>query len=100
VDGQAVEHGGATWRLPRKPWAEASHLDDAGATTGAGNDNVLAYGDFAAGFVVIDRIGTRVELIPHLFGPNRRPTGQRGLYMWFRTGSDVVVDNAIRLLTA
>jgi len=27
-----------------------------------------------------------------------RPTGQRGVLMWFRTGSDSVNDNAFRLL--
>jgi hypothetical protein len=31
---------------------------------------------------------------------NRRPTGQRGALLWFRTGSDVVVTNAFRLLNA
>lgn len=87
-------------RLLRKPLNEASELDAAGDTANAGNDNVLAYGDFAAGFVIVDRVGTSVELVPHLFGSNSRPTGQRGLLMHFRTGSDVVVDNAIRLLTA
>jgi hypothetical protein len=31
------------------------------------------------------------ELVPHLFGASRRPTGQRGALLWFRTGSDVVI---------
>lgn len=30
---------------------------------------------------------------------NRRPTGQRGALLWFRTGSDVVIPNAFRLLS-
>jgi predicted phage gp36 major capsid-like protein len=34
------------------------------------------------------------------FGTNHRPTGQRGLFRWFRCGGDVVVDNAFRMLTA
>jgi hypothetical protein len=29
--------------------------------------------------------------VPHLFGANRRPTGQRGALLWFRTGSDVMI---------
>jgi predicted phage gp36 major capsid-like protein len=33
-------------------------------------------------------------------GTSRRPTGQRGALLWFRTGSDVVVTNAFRLLNA
>jgi HK97 family phage major capsid protein len=58
---------------------------------------VLLYGDFQH-FVIADRIGTTVEFIPQLFGANRRPTGQRGVLMWFRTGSDSVADNAFRVL--
>ena len=86
-------------RLLNRPIDEASFLDVAGATASAGNDNVMLYGDFS-NFVIVDRIGSTLELIPHLVGANQRPTGQRGALLWFRTGSDVVVDNAFRLLTA
>ena len=58
---------------------------------------LLAYGDWKQ-FVIVDRIGTTLELVPHLFGDNSRPTGERGALLWFRTGSDVVVDNAFRIL--
>lgn len=85
--------------LLRKPLDEASHLAAAGDTAAAGNDNVLIYGDFQQ-FVIVDRIGSTLELVPHLFGANGRPTGQRGALLWFRTGSDVVVPEAFRLLTA
>ena len=40
-----------------------------------------------------------LELVPHLVGSNRRPTGQPGALLWFRTGSNVVVPNAFRLLS-
>lgn len=60
-------------------------------------DYVLLYGDFT-NFVIVDRVGTTMELVPHLFGANQRPTGQRGALLWFRTGSDVVIPNAFRLL--
>ncbi|CCK65872.1 Conserved protein of unknown function, putative phiRV1 phage protein (fragment) [Mycobacterium canettii CIPT 140070017] len=40
-----------------------------------------------------------IELIPHVFGPNRRPTGQRGFFCWFRTGSDVLTNEAFRVLS-
>nr|WP_052479106.1 phage major capsid protein [Kibdelosporangium sp. MJ126-NF4]CEL22155.1 Phage major capsid protein [Kibdelosporangium sp. MJ126-NF4]CTQ92936.1 hypothetical protein [Kibdelosporangium sp. MJ126-NF4]CTQ95571.1 Phage major capsid protein [Kibdelosporangium sp. MJ126-NF4] len=86
--------------LLRKPLHEASTLETAGSATGAGTDDVLLYGDFQH-FVIVDRIGTSLELIPNLLDPNTgRPTAQRGAMLWFRTGSDVVVDNAFRLLTA
>jgi predicted phage gp36 major capsid-like protein len=38
-----------------------------------------------------------VEIIPHLLGAtNRYPTGQRGLYAFWRTGAGVVALNALR----
>lgn len=84
----------ANGRLLNRTAAEVSDMD---ATIATGSQ-VLLYGDFKAGFLVADRLGTTVELISHLFGANQRPTGQRGLYMNFRTGSDVLVANALRML--
>lgn len=68
------------------------------AATAAGV-GTLVYGDIAAAFTIVDRIGSTVEHIPNLFGADGRPTGQRGLMLWFRTGSDLVVPNAVRTLT-
>lgn len=82
--------------LLRKPLNEVSNMDGVIDATAA--NHVLAYGDFNSGMVIADRIGTTVEVVPHLMGANGRPTGQRGLWMWFRTGSQVVVPNALRLL--
>lgn len=87
-----------TGRLLNRALNEASHMATAGDAASAGNDSVLVYGDFTQ-FLIADRIGTTLELVPHLFGANHRPTGQRGALMWFRTGSDVLVDNAFRVLT-
>ena len=90
----------ANGNLLHRPLNEGSYMGTAGATTTAGNDNTLLYGDFKAGFVITDRIGSQVEIIQNLVGANMRPTGQRGVMLWFRTGSLRVVDNAFRLLTA
>jgi hypothetical protein len=30
--------------------------------------------------MILDRVGLTVEVLPHLLGANRRPTGERGLY--------------------
>jgi predicted phage gp36 major capsid-like protein len=49
-------------------------------------------------FVIVNRIGSTMELVPHLFGANYRPTGQRGALLWFRIGSDCVNINAFRML--
>lgn len=78
-------------QLLGKEWRENSHMN---TETG----EVLIYGDFAAGFVIADRIGATVEVLP-VFGANGRPTAQRHMFMTFRTGSAVVVPEALRMLT-
>ena len=43
-------------------------------------------------------LGMNVELVPHILGSNRRPTGQRGLLAVWWNNSKVLVDNAFRVL--
>jgi HK97 family phage major capsid protein len=77
-----------------KPWYEASNIV---STTTTGSLN-LVYGDIANGFRIVDRIGLNVELVPHLFHTsNNRPSGQRGLFAYWRTSSKVVNVNALRV---
>lgn len=80
-------------RLLGRPFFEASAMS-AVTTVGA---LFLIYGDFSR-FLIVDRIGLTVELIDHLVGTNHRPTGQRGLYAYFRNGSKVLDANAFRVL--
>ena len=89
----------ANGQLLRRPLNEVSNMrgaDQIDATKTEAN-MILAYGDWS-NFVIADRIGTTIELIENLVGANQRPTGQRGMMLWFRSGSDVVVPNAFRLL--
>ena len=72
-------------------------MDSALNTSATEANYLLVLGDWSQ-FLIADRIGTRVELVPHVFGSSHRPTGQRGFFAWFRTGSDVLVDNAFRML--
>ena len=83
-------------RLSR-PLHEISGMDGTINAAVTAANYALVYGDFS-NFVIVDRIGTTVELVPHLTGSNCRPTGERGLYMHRRVGSDVVNANAFRLL--
>ncbi|ORB26622.1 phage major capsid protein [Mycolicibacterium parafortuitum] len=76
---------------------EAEAMDGTITTAGAGHNYAAIFGDFS-NFVVARRLGMTVELIPHLFGANRRPTGQRGWYAWYRVGSDSINDDAFRML--
>ena len=82
-----------------RPMNEISNLDGTLNPAATENNYPIVYGDFARGMTIVDRIGSTLELVPHLFGANRRPTGQRGALLWFRTGSDVVIPNAFRLLS-
>jgi hypothetical protein len=67
-------------------------------STMATTNKIAIYGDFS-NFLIADRIGGTIELIPHLFGATSRfPMGQRGLYYYWRVGSDVLVQNAFRYL--
>ena len=76
-----------------KPIHENSSMTSV-LTTGS---NIAVAGDFKQ-FGIVDRAGATVEPIPHLFGANRRPTGERGLYLWWRTGSKVLVPELLRVL--
>lgn len=58
----------------------------------------LIVGDFR-NFLIAQRAGMSVELVPHLVGANRRPTGQRGWYAWARVGSKVININGFRALS-
>lgn len=88
-------NAGYEFSLLGRPVYEASGFPEFTGTTGAAN--ICVVGDFRH-FAIFDRVGMRVELVNHLFGSNRRPDGQRGLYAWWRVGSDVLVDNAFRML--
>lgn len=70
------------------------------AATHATGDKTIILGDFGRGFLIVDRIGMSTEIAPILFDPSTgRPTGQRGLVMFWRNNSRVLIDNAFRLLT-
>ena len=69
------------------PAYEWSNYASTPTTSGS---TILTIGDFNY-FAIVDRVGMNVEYIPHLFGAsNRYPTGQRGLYMYWRTSSQVL----------
>jgi HK97 family phage major capsid protein len=76
-----------------RPTAEWSTMATA-VTTGS---KWAIYGDFKQGYVVGDRLGVSISIIPHLFGAtNRYPTGQRGFYAMGRNDGRVKVANALR----
>lgn len=83
---------GYSFELLGRPVYEASAFPTFTGTTSAAN--ILVVGDWS-NYIVFDRLAsTRVELVPHIFGTNGRPTGQRGVFAYFRTGADVASTGA------
>ncbi|MFD4474701.1 phage major capsid protein [Streptomyces sp. NPDC058471] len=83
--------------MPAELLGRPAHEASAMPSTNAALDRFLLYGDFRQ-FLIVDRIGMNVELVPHILGSNRRPTGQRGLLAVWWNNSKVLVDNAFRVL--
>ena len=76
------------------PAQELSHMDD----TWIAGKEVLLFGDFKTGFVIVDRIGLAVEFVPQVFDGSGDPLGQRGVYARWRNTSKVITVHAFRLL--
>ena len=58
---------------------------------------ILLFGDFDY-YIIVDRIGMMAKPIDNIPGPNGRPTGQAGLYFFWRNGAKVVSKKAFRKL--
>jgi HK97 family phage major capsid protein len=77
--------------------AEWSTMSVLTTTAGA---KILIAGDVKAGFRIVDRIGMSIELVPHLFATaNNRPSGQRGVFAFWRNGSGLVIPAALTQLS-
>ena len=67
----------------------------AAVTTGS---KIAVLGDWSY-FVIVDRVGMNIEVAPMLFGSvSRYPTGQRGVYCWWRNSSKVLSASAFQVL--
>lgn len=70
---------------------------------GAGN-KIMVVGDFSKGFMVVDRVGMEVEVIPNLFQQATAgtgfgiPTGQRGVFAFWRNSCRTLDVNRFRYL--
>lgn len=73
---------------------ENSAMD--GTLGAAASDYTVLSGDFQQ-YAIVDRVGTILVPIPFVMGATRRPTGERGWYLHWRTGGDVLVADAFRL---
>jgi len=74
---------------------QANELSTMGTTVATGG-TVAVLGDFSK-YVIVDRIGMSVEIVPHLFATaNNRPSGSRGLFAFWRNSAEVVDPLAFR----
>jgi len=73
--------------------------DDAPSTqTTTAKDQEIVFADLSQ-YVIVDKPGgTSVEFVPVLMGSNGRPNGARGYWMHWRTGADMPVLAAGRIL--
>jgi HK97 family phage major capsid protein len=69
-------------------------------TANAANSTLMIFGDFKQ-FMIVDRIGMNVEMVPHVFDASNgnRPTGKRGVYAVWMNNSKVLIPNAFRRLS-
>lgn len=103
VRGFDTSGGAALWvqlgdglpgRLIGYPSYESSDMPT-GVATGA---SIMTIGDFSQ-FLIVERVGMSVELIPHLFATgSNRPSGSRGLYAYWRNTSLVLDQHAFKTL--
>ena len=93
----ATDDGASLWvrlgegsgaELMGRPVHENSDMD-AGLAAG---DDIMVLGNWEH-YVIAEGVGTMVDIIPHVFGSNGRPTGARGIFAKARLGADLV-DNA------
>jgi HK97 family phage major capsid protein len=89
-----VNDNGSTPMLLGKPLLESTSVVGAFAN----GNKVLAYLD-ARQYFIVDRVGMSVVYDPIVLGANRRPTGQGAWYAFWRTGADIAVATAARVLT-
>lgn len=94
--GRTVDLQGRATTLRGRPIELATGMPEFTGTTGAAN--ILVVGDFR-NYLIVDRAGMTVELVPHLFSTTTNlPNGQRGIFAHARVGADSINDDGFRLL--
>jgi HK97 family phage major capsid protein len=90
-----VDFGGATPSvLLGRPLIEHSAMPSTVTSSG----DLVVYGDFRAGYFLVDRLGMSVAYNPLVIGTSRRPTGECGWACFWRTGAATINNDAFRML--
>ena len=83
-------------QLLGRPFYESSDMD---ATVVSGStDFTVLHGDFNAGFAVVDRVGMTMLYEEMIYSGGKVPTGEAGWFVFWRSGSGGLVQDAFRLL--
>lgn len=93
---ESVQSNGAIWQPSLQPGAPSQLIGYPIHELSTLPDNVLILGDFSR-FVIVERVGMSIELIPHMFNAAGAPTGQRGIHMLYRNTSLVLTPSAFRM---
>ena len=64
----------------------------------ADGERIMLFGDFRAGFLIVDKVGMTIEIDPHVRDGNGKWIGARALLAHYRNSSKVINDNALRAL--
>jgi HK97 family phage major capsid protein/HK97 family phage prohead protease len=64
----------------------------------ADGERIMLFGDFAAGFLIVDKVGMTIEIDPHVRDGNGKWIGARAMLAHYRNSSKVINDNALRAL--
>lgn len=101
--GSAVGHaflvdlgGGQPSTLLGDPLYKNSSIDS--VINATAHNYIAVYGDIRQAYRINDRIGMSIELVPHTFGANGRPTGNRGWFARWRVGAGMLNADAARVL--
>lgn len=98
---QALGSNGQNARVAQPIHGYPSYENTALPSVTTTNTKLLVMGDFSRYFVVVDKVGLQLELVPHLFGSsNRYPTGQRGFLAYWFNNCQVLSANAFVTLKA
>lgn len=82
--------------LNKAAYENSGFSDFVAGNTGA--QNILVVGDWS-NYLVYDRLGATIELIPHKFSTgSNMPTGERMWYLAWRTGGNSINDSGFRIL--
>ena len=94
---QGLNRDGTTGNMGRSLHGYPANEVSTMSVSTASSQLVMVLGDFSY-YLIVDRLGMTLDLVPHLFGSNRMPIGKRGFYAVWRNNGMVIDAKAFRVL--